>query len=169
MPDNRIDAGLAADERDMLEGWLAYHRGTLELKCEGLNADELRRRSIPTTNLTLLGLVRHMAEVERHWFRKMLEGEDAPEIYFSATDRDADFNDLSSHEPKEVFEIWRGQVARADEISSSHSLDDLSVRMDGRQERFNLRWILVHMIEEYARHNGHADLIREALDGVTGD
>lgn len=165
----RVPAGLSADERPMLDAWLDYHRDTLALKCEGLTPEQLRERAIPTTTLTLLGLVRHMAEVERSWFRKRLIGEDVPYIYCTPEDRDGDFNDLMSHEPEQVFEIWWAEITQAREISAPLSLDHLSERMDERGEKFSLRWILVHMIEEYARHNGHADLIREAIDGATGD
>jgi uncharacterized damage-inducible protein DinB len=167
--DERIDPELSGGERSMLDAWLDYHRGTLALKCDDLSPEQLRSRSIPTTTLTLLGLVRHMAKVERHWFRKILEGEDVPRLFSTEQDRDADFNDLTSHEPEEVFEIWRDEIARAREICRTRSLDDLSANVDRRGEKFNLRWIITHMIEEYARHNGHADLIREAIDGVTGD
>ena len=166
---DRIPPKLSDDERGMLDAWLEYHRATLALKCEGLSEQQLRQRSIPTTTLTLLGLVRHMAEVERKWFRKIVNGEDAPRIYITGEDRDADFNDLSSHEPEVVFLIWRDEIAHARELCAGRSLDDLSMEMDERQELFSLRWVVTHMIEEYARHNGHADLIREAIDGVTGD
>jgi len=169
MTTERIDPPLAGDERTQLDSWLDYHRVTLAIKCEGLSAEQLRERAIPSTTLTLLGLVRHMTEVERSWFRKILEGEDAPDIYFSEHDRDADFNDLMSHEPAEVFELWRLEITRAREICEGRSLDELSKRIDERGELFSLRWIYLHMIEEYARHNGHADLIREAIDGAVGD
>jgi uncharacterized damage-inducible protein DinB len=166
----RVEPNLSGDERSSLEAWLDYHRATLAVKCEGLSADQLRTRSVPTTTLTLLGLVRHMAEVERHWFRYMLAGEDVSRrIYSTPEDRDAVFTELSTHEPDEVFDIWRAEIERARAISKEHSLDDLSTRIDVRGEPFDLRWILLHMIEEYARHNGHADLIREAIDGATGD
>lgn len=169
MTTERIEPPLSGDERESLETWLDYHRATLALKCEGLTAEQLRERAIPTTALTLLGLVRHMAEVERGWFRRMLVGEDVERIYSTAEDRERQFTDLTSHAPEEVFQIWQAEIEQAREISKAHSLDDSSKRVDVRNEPFSLRWILTHMIEEYARHNGHADLIREAIDRSTGD
>ena len=165
----RIDPKLPGDDELSLYEWLDYHRATLEVKCEGLSPEQLRQRSIPTTSLTLLGLVRHMAKVERHWFRKIFVGEDVPRLYSTEENRDADFNDLLSQEPEEAFEAWRSEIARARDICDGRSLDELSKKVDPRGEKFSLRWIVSHMIEEYARHNGHADLIREAIDGTTGE
>ncbi|HEX2051899.1 MAG TPA: DinB family protein [Actinomycetota bacterium] len=165
----RVAPKLAGDERYMLDAWLDYHRDTLALKCDGLSADQLRMRSVPTTTLTLLGLVRHMTEVERFWFRHIFDGEDTAPVYYTDDDPDGDFNDVTSHEPDEVFERWRAEIDNARTVTRERSLDELGARTDVRNEPFSLRWIVTHMIEEYARHNGHADLIREAIDGATGD
>lgn len=165
MPVERTDASVTGGERQMLEEWLDFHRATLEWKCEGLSAEQLRLRSVPPSNLSLLGLVRHMAEVERGWFRRVLADEDAPRLY----PRDADFNDVDDADPADAFAAWKSECDHAREVAEGFSLDDLSKRAEEERGHFNLRWILVHMIEEYARHNGHADLLREAIDGSTGD
>ena len=140
----RIEPPLVAQEREMLDAWLDFHRATLAVKCEGLADDQLRERAVPPSSLSLLGLVRHMGEVERSWFRRVLGGEQAPPRYYSDENRDGDFDDVADADVGEAFGYWRG-------------------------ERFSLRWIMVHMIEEYARHNGHADLLRERIDGTVGD
>ncbi|MFH8370108.1 DinB family protein [Streptomyces sp. NPDC018031] len=156
---------LQSDERTMLESWLDFHRATLALKCEGLDDARLRERSAPPSTLSLLGLVRHLAEVERAWFRRVLAGEDVPRIHGEGK-RDGDFDLTEEATGEEAFATWHAEVALAREIAARHSLDDTGER-GGRQ--VSLRWIYVHMIEEYARHNGHADLLRERIDGVTGD
>ena len=170
MPKERAEVSTVADERVMLDGWLEYHRATLEMKCDGLSAEQLRARAVPPSTLSLLGLVRHMAEVERSWFRNTFTAEGAPGLFYTEEDPDGDFNDLESAEPAEVFSIWGAECDRAREVARSAGLDDLS-KSDRRRDgnAFSMRWILMHMIEEYARHNGHADLIREAIDGSTGD
>ena len=164
---NRQSAPLVGSERDMLTAWLEYHRATLELKCAGLTPDQLRLRSVAPSTLSLLGLVRHLAEVERAWFRKNFEGEDAPPIWNTDDDRDADLR-AEDADVSEAFMRWNEECSRSREIiTSAESLD-----ATGIQKRtgatISLRWVLTHMIEEYARHNGHADLLRECIDGSTG-
>ncbi|MBU3864391.1 DinB family protein [Streptomyces sp. 4503] len=156
-----------ADERTSLEGWLDFHRATLALKCEGLDDKQLREASAPPSELTLLGLVRHMAEVERSWFRRVFADEDTPPIWYSDQDPDGDFHIADGDTAQSAFAIWRDEITKAREAAAGHSLDEVVTR-PGRGD-YNLRWIYVHMIEEYARHNGHADLIRERIDGVTGE
>ncbi|MEU2208964.1 DinB family protein [Streptomyces hygroscopicus] len=156
-----------ADERTSLEGWLDFHRATLALKCQGLDDAQLREASAPPSGLTLLGLVRHMAEVERSWFRRVLAQEDAPPIWYSDQDPDGDFRVTGEDTAKDCFAVWREEIARAKEAAAGRHLDDVVAR-PGRGD-YSLRWIYLHMIEEYARHNGHADLIRERIDGATGD
>jgi uncharacterized damage-inducible protein DinB len=159
---------LAAPEREMLEGWLAYHRATLLSKCEGLDDDALRARSVPPSSLSLLGLVRHMTEVERAWFRRVLGGERAPYEYCDDANPDGDFDDVDDADTRADFATFQAEIAACDAIAARHGLDDIGRRRrDGRD--YSLRWIYTHMIEEYARHNGHADLLRECIDGVTGD
>lgn len=165
----RQEAPTTGDERTSLEGWLDFHRATLALKCEGLDDKQLREASAPPSGLTLLGLVRHMAEVERGWFRRVLDGQDAPPIWYSEEDQDGDFRVTEADTGEAAFAIWRDEVAEARAAAARHSLDDVVTRRDHGPRDYNLRWIYLHMIEEYARHNGHADLIRERIDGVTGD
>jgi uncharacterized damage-inducible protein DinB len=165
--DERIDPPYEANERDMLNAWLEWQRATLAAKCEGMSDDQLRERSAPPSNLSLLGLVRHMAEVERGWFRRTLGGEDIPMIYSPDRDWDAPFTGADSGDVAEAFETWRSECELARKAEAgAQSLDVTGTQRTGR--RVSLRWILVHMIEEYARHNGHADLLRERIDGVTG-
>ncbi|AJZ84613.1 MULTISPECIES: DinB family protein [Streptomyces] len=163
----RREAPRTADERTSLEGWLDFHRATLALKCEGLDDKQLREASAPPSELTLLGLVRHMAEVERSWFRRVFAHENTPPIWYSEEDPDGEFHVADGDTAESAFAIWRDEIAKAKEAAAGHSLDDVVTR-PGRGD-YNLRWIYLHMIEEYARHNGHADLIRERIDGVTGD
>jgi uncharacterized damage-inducible protein DinB len=153
----------------MLNTWLEFHRATLIWKCTGLTDEQLRLRSVPPSSLSLLGLVRHMTEVERAWFQRVFLGTDSPHIYSAEPGQDGDFDDVDTADvasdlARFAEECQNARIAEA----SAESLDVTGVnRRDG--ELVSLRWILVHMIEEYARHNGHADLIRECIDGATGD
>ncbi len=160
-----------SDERSSLENWLDYHRATLALKCSGLDDRQLREASVPPSAMTLLGLVRHMADVERSWFRRVFAGEaTAVPLYFTDDDPDADFRVSERDTWQEAFAAWQAEIVAARDAARGHSLDDLSTGRrlrDGAQ--VDLRWIYVHMIEEYARHNGHADFLRERIDGATGD
>jgi uncharacterized damage-inducible protein DinB len=166
----RSDPPVVADEREMLAGWLDFHRATLALKCEGLNDDQLKERSVPPSSLSLLGLVRHMADVERGWFRQVFADEDVPDLYYTEQEPDADFNRVDDAAAADAFATWQAECARARQITAAApSFDDLSRRPTQRGNIISLRWIMVHMIEEYARHNGHADFLRERIDGVTGD
>jgi uncharacterized damage-inducible protein DinB len=164
--DHRVDPPFLAAEREMLETWLDFHRGTLAMKCEDLDDEQLKRRSVEPSSMSLLGLVRHMAEVERNWFRRVLDAEDAGPIFYNDEYPDGDFDLLDDADVASDMATWNAEVERAREISAAHSLDDTGTR---KGAPVSLRWILVHMIEEYARHNGHADLIRERIDGATGD
>jgi uncharacterized damage-inducible protein DinB len=156
-----------ADERTMLQGFLSYHRQTLLHKCAGLTAEQLKRRSVEPSSLSLLGLVRHMAEVERYWFRRSFAGEDAPMIYCTEDNPDGDFDDVADADAEADFEVFHTELELADRAARGHSLDET---FHGRRgNAISLRWVYTHMIEEYARHNGHADLLRERIDGVTGD
>jgi uncharacterized damage-inducible protein DinB len=158
----------SAPERVMLEAWLDYHRITLEIKCSGLSPEQLRMRAVPPSSLSLLGLVRHIAEVERNWFRRALANEDAPPYYYSDDDPDGDFDNVDTADVAEAFATWRAECAHARAVVASFSDLDALGRDEMRPGRPSVRWVLVHMIEEYARHNGHADLLREVIDGVVG-
>ena len=161
----RTDPPYEADERTMLLAWLEYHRATLLRKCEGLTDDELRRRAVPPSNLSLLGLVRHMAEVELNWFRFWLGGAEPHPLYGGNTD----FDEVDGADVTEAFAHFDDECAHAREVVAGFgSLDDVGAGQTVGAG-ISLRWTLVHMIEEYARHNGHADLLRECIDGTTGD
>lgn len=159
---------LNADERTILEGWLDFYRVTLALKCEGLDEDQLRVSSVPPSGLTLRGLVQHAAEVERNWFRRVLHGEDAPPI-FGPRDHpeghDGGFDLSAQSSYGAASAIWQEEIRCARANCAARELDETSPFMDGV---VSLRWIYTHMIAEYARHSGHADLIRERIDGVAG-
>ena len=165
----RVDPSTTSGEREALEQWLDFHRATLASKCEGLDDAQLRTPSAPPSDLNLLGLVRHMAEVERGWFRRVLAGEETSWIYSTEEDHDRDIHATDEDTYEEAFATWQAEIAHARALAAPHGLDDLGVGKHRTGRTFNLRWIYLHMIEEYARHNGHADLLRERIDGVTGD
>jgi uncharacterized damage-inducible protein DinB len=166
----RPEPPFAAPERAMLAAWLDFHRATLARKCEGLADEQLRLMSVPPSSLSLLGLVRHMAEVERGWFRQVLAGEEVPDIYATEQDHEADFNGIADADVAAAFAVWTAECDQARQIVTDFpSLDDVATRATSRGSVVTLRWIMVHMIEEYARHNGHADLLRERIDGAVGD
>ena len=162
----RAEPPLAAQEREMLEAWLDFHRDTLAVKCAGLTDSQLRERAVPPSSLSLLGLVRHMAEGEHQWFTMVLGGEQVAFHYCTDDNPNAEFDDVDGADVAEAFETWRAECADARRrVAAAPSLDVTATR---RGEEFSLRWIMVHMIEEYARHNGHADLLRERIDGTVG-
>jgi len=169
--DPRAEPPTAGSELDTLTGFLGWHRGTLELKCSGLDAAALARRAVEPSSLSLLGLVRHMADVERVWFRRIMAGQDAPYRFSSREDRDGDFDNVRPDPAMvaEAWQAWREEIAFADEfVAAAPGLDLLGKREDKWRGPMSLRWVLNHMIEEYARHNGHADLLRERIDGAVG-
>jgi hypothetical protein len=165
----RREPSTTADERAMIEGWLDYHRQTLAWKCEGLTEAQLRTASVEPSELTLMGLVRHMAEVERYWFHEILLGTDLGVLYCNDEDPDGDFHFTEADTWDEAYSTWQAEMDSARRHAAGVGLDDVSKGTSRSGELFSLRWIITHMIEEYARHNGHADLIRERLDGATGD
>lgn len=165
--DDRFEPPYLGDERTILAGFLRFHRETLLWKCAELSPEQLAARPLPTTVLSLLGLVRHLADVERSWFRRGFAGEDAPPIYYSDADPDADIEPPPDADPAEAFATYRREVEAAEAAARGHDLEETFVSR--RAETISLRWVYVHMIEEYARHNGHADLLREAIDGTTGE
>jgi uncharacterized damage-inducible protein DinB len=154
------------DERAMLEGWLEYHRTTLVLKCEGLTDAGRKDRPVPTSALSLHGLVRHMAEVERNWFQRvLLVRPDTPSRWYDPAVEDSELVPLDDADWDTDLAAWYDECEAARRAAADHRLDDTGVR---RGEPCSLRWIYTHMIEEYARHNGHADLLRELVDGEVG-
>ncbi|MFI8364385.1 DinB family protein [Streptomyces sp. NPDC085612] len=167
---HREEPSTTAGEREMLDGWLDYHRATLLWKCEGLQDEELRGTPLAPSELSLMGLVRHMAEVERYWFREIMLGEVLPELYVTEEDQDGDFHFTEADTWAEAEKVWRTEVDLARRAVAGRPLDLRSeAASHHRGEVFSLRWVYTHMIEEYARHNGHADMLREQTDGATGD
>jgi uncharacterized damage-inducible protein DinB len=169
--DARFTGAELNDERSTLVAYLNRYRLTMEWKCADLDARQLARRSVPPSTMSLLGLVRHMADVERMWFRRVLAGQDAPALYWSEDDPDMDW--IGAVDDPEVvaraWQDWRDEVAFAEQFVSE--ADDLSMSSTmgmGNGTTTTLRSVLVHMIEEYARHCGHADLLRERIDGRVG-
>ncbi len=159
--------GAVPGEREVLTEYLRRYRLTLELKCADLDAAALARRSVPPSTMSLLGLVRHMADVERGWFRRVLAGEDAPPLFFSDADREGDWHGAVADDEvvAVAWRAWRDEVAFAERLVAA--TPDLGTPGRGRSGS-TVREVLVHMIEEYARHCGHADLLRERVDGRTG-
>jgi uncharacterized damage-inducible protein DinB len=157
------------DERSVLTGYLRSYRLTLEMKCAGLDAGQLARRSVPPSTMSLLGLIRHMADTERAWFRQTMAGQDVPWLFRTAGDRDAAWNGAVPDPgvAGQAWQAWHEEVAFAERFIAE--TDDLSLRgTRGGGDTISLREVLVHMIEEYARHCGHADLLRERIDGRVG-
>jgi uncharacterized damage-inducible protein DinB len=170
--DPRTEKPTAASERDTLTGFLGWHRGTLELKCSGLDAEALARRAVEPSSMSLLGLVRHLADVERGWFRRYMAGQDAPPRFYSPEDPDGDFDGVRPDPAlvAEAWQAWREEIAFTDEfIAAAPDLDLLGKREHRSHGTVSLRWALNHLLEEYARHNGHADLLRERIDGAVGE
>jgi len=160
---------LNADERTTLESWLDFHRDTLAIKCDGLDDAQAATASVPPSALTLTGLVQHMAEVERNWFRRVLAGENCPRIFDPEAEPigpDGGFDLADDATLANAMTIWRNEIRDARARCAGRELTDTGRLQD---QPVSLRWIYVHMIEEYARHNGHADLLRERIDGAVGD
>jgi uncharacterized damage-inducible protein DinB len=163
------ELGTVPGERPMVVAYLRDYRHTLELKCADLDAEALARRAVPPSNLSLLGLIRHLTEAERGWFRRAMAGQDAPSVYRSPESPGGDFDDAVA-DPAVVelaWRNWRAEIAFAEQlVADAPSLDITGTTPDG--QTIELREVLVHMIEEYARHCGHADLLRERIDGRIG-
>ena len=155
-----------AGERDLLISWLDWQRATMLTKCEGLDSPQLGQRSCPPSDLTLLGLIRHLTEIERNYFAAWAGITDLPH-YYSDEDPDGDFNlpdPLTDEAVREAFDTWQAECARSRQVvSTAPSLDHFN------HKGVPLRWVLVYVLREYTRHNGHADLLRQAIDGATGE
>src|SRR6476620_10822592 len=162
----RTEPPFVLPERAMLEQWLEFHRTTLLLKCEGLDDERRKARPVPTSKLSLHGLVRHMAEVERNWFTRVLARQhDAPMIWSDPAVEDSELVPLVDADWEHDLAAWQQECDHSRAIAGQHDLDDTGLR---RGQPCSLRWIYVHMIDEYARHNGHADLLLELVDGAVG-
>jgi Protein of unknown function (DUF664) len=165
--DARTDPPYVGDEREILVAYLDWHRATFEAKCAGIPPSRLSEHSIPPSSLSLHGLVRHLAGVERWWFRIQFAGEDVPLLYYSDDDPDQDFDRLDG-DVSDAFAVWRNECQHSrDVVTRTPSLDETGI-MKSNGQPVSLRRVLVNMIAEYARHNGHADLLRERIDGATG-
>ena len=158
------DFPFTGDDRPILEGFLAWHRALLRHKCAGLTGEQLAECSVPPSNLSLLGLVRHMAKVERRWFRERIGGQELTPMYDPALGQDADFEDLDPARAPRDYERLAEECRLADQALAAASYDDT---VTARQGVMSVRAVVIHMIEEYAQHNGHADLLRERIDGTT--
>jgi uncharacterized damage-inducible protein DinB len=163
----RVDPPLIADERAMLRGFLDYHRATLAMKCGGLSDEDLRRQSMPPSALSLLGLVRHMAEVERTWFRRVINAEDIPLVWSDEGDYQVAY-DASAATRSEAFDAWQAEVGHSRRIEREAESLDVTGHQPKWGEDVSLRLVMLHLIHEYARHNGHADFLRESIDGTVG-
>ncbi|MGW2597717.1 DinB family protein [Streptomyces klenkii] len=161
----RPGGSLSAGERTLLTGLLAWHRSTLLHKCAGLTGEQLAERSVPPSVLSLLGLIRHMAKVERIWFRERFADQDVPRLHGTGENANADFEECDPARAAEDYACLLEEQRLADAVVAKASLDD-TFTVGG--ETYSLRFVLLHLIGEYARHNGHADLVRQRVDGVTG-
>ena len=164
----RVRPPLVADESTMLTAWLDYHRETLAQKMDRVDPARVREATVAPSTLSLLGLVRHLADNERYWFREVVAGEQVDEYWAPESDPEADFSGAHPDGPDADVAEWRRAVAESRDVMVGRSLDDLTTKVFPKG-RMSLRWVVVPMIEEYARHNGHADLLRERLDGVVGE
>ncbi|EWM63493.1 MULTISPECIES: DinB family protein [Micromonospora] len=167
METERIGPPLLGGERESLRAFLDFHRATLALKCEGLTDEQLRRQASPPSTLSLLGLVRHMAEVERTWFRRVIAAEDVPLVWSDTGDFQQAY-DARDADVAEAFEAWQREIEHARRIEREAASLDVTGHQARWGEDVSLRLVMLHMLHEYARHNGHADLIREAIDGTVG-
>ncbi|MFE4960496.1 DinB family protein [Streptomyces sp. NPDC056653] len=151
----------------MLRAYLEHQRTTLALKCEGLSEEQLRRQSVPPSTLSLMGLVRHMAEVERAWFRRIVSEEDIPLVWSDRGDFQVAY-DVSEATWPEALAAWQGEIEHARRVERDAKSLDVTGYMAKTDSAVSLRRAMIHLIDEYARHNGHADLLREAIDGAVG-
>ncbi|MER7752018.1 DinB family protein [Kitasatospora sp. NPDC097643] len=167
MSDERPVPPLVGGEREMLRGFLDFHRATLAMKCAGLTDEQLKERSSPPSTLSLLGLVRHMAEVERVWFRRVINGEDLPLVWSAGGDFQEAYEAEGSSRA-EAFAAWEAEVEHARRIEREAESLDVTGYQPRWEAEVSLRLVMLHLVHEYARHNGHADFLREAIDGTVG-
>jgi len=166
--ESRVDPPTAGSERELLQGFLDFHRGTLLWKISGLTAGQLVQCSVEPSSMSLIGLVRHLTEVEKYWFHRALGQLPAEPKYWTAEHPDGDFDLADAAQAEQDLKDFRQIVKASDEIAARYDLDDTFAR-PGHEGDYSVRYLYIHMIEEYARHNGHADLLRERIDGLTGE
>jgi hypothetical protein len=166
--DDRVGPPFLDQDRPSLAAWLEFYRRTLPIKVGGLTPEQLCQRSVPPSTMSLIGIVRHLAQVEQYWFANVVSGTELPMLYSSADDADAEFNDVSPQTALDDLARYHAELPRS--RAAAARITDLDAPLPGRRhgQLLNLRWIYLHMIEEYARHLGHVDLIRECVDGSTG-
>jgi uncharacterized damage-inducible protein DinB len=165
--DSRTGPPSFGSEREMLRAFLDYQRATLAMKCDGLADEQLRKQSMPPSTLSLLGLVRHMAELERAWFRRVFEDNDAPMVWSDTIDFQAAY-DASASTRAQAFAAWDAEVQNSRRIEREAESLDLAGYQPRWDEQVSLRMVMMHVLLEYARHNGHADFLREGIDGTVG-
>lgn len=165
--DDRPRIPRVAAEREALAAYLEYYRATVEMKCRGLTPEHARARPMPPSTLSLHGLVRHLAGVERWWLQQNFERRDVPFLFITADNPDLDFDPPSDADFAADLEAWRAECAVSREIVAAHDLDDTARPLDWYED-VDLRWLVLRMITEYAQHCGHLDLLREGVDGRTG-
>lgn len=166
--DTRTDLPMTAGERETLESWVEMYRATVPLKVAGLTGEELCRRSVPPSTLSLLGVVRHLTEVERYWYTDVVRGQDSPDVYSHRGSPEGDFDDGTPESAPDDLATYAREVEQARRHAAAVSDLDAPVAGLRHGRPVTLRWIHVHLVEEYARHLGHMDLLREAVDGRTG-
>lgn len=162
------DFSATRGEQHNVKTYLRNYRHVFRMKCEGLDAEQLARRSVPPSTLSLLGLLRHLAQMEHHWSVRVLQGRDVPQLYRNGDDPDADFNGAVGEDAcvEEAWATYERVVADADAWYDQDT--DWDRLIDHHEEQYEVRDVMVHIVEEYARHAGHADLLRECIDGRTG-
>jgi hypothetical protein len=165
--DDRPRIPRVAGEREALTAYLDHYRATVEMKCRGVTPGQARQRSMPPSTLSLHGLVRHLAAVERWWFQQNFERRDVPLLFCTAENPDLDFDPPADADFAADLAAWRAECAVSREIVAAHDLDDTARPLDW-DELVDLRWLVLRMIGEYAQHCGHIDLVREGIDGSTG-
>ena len=167
--DRRSEGPMTGGERGVLDHWLDLYRETVLLKIAGLNAEQLARRAIPPSSMSLIGVVRHLTQVEAYWLRVVLLDEDnVPDYYCTAAREDGDFDDVHPATAAADVASYQNELVRTRANARAWTDLDVAVRGLRKGNQVNLRWVLIHLIEEYARHLGHMDLLREAIDGRTG-
>jgi hypothetical protein len=168
--DFRSEPPTIAAERELLQGFLDYHRDTLLWKTAGLTGEQLVQPNVDPSKMSLLGLVRHLTEVERYWFQICLDERPIRPIHWTDEHPDGDFDLVDPDAAEQDVAQYREIIKVSDEICAKFDLDHVYHRPSPREsERYSVRWLYLHLVEEYARHNGHADLLRERIDGQTGE
>jgi hypothetical protein len=165
--DDRPCIPRVAGEREALTAYLEYYRATVEMKCRGLSSEQARRCSMPPSTMSLHGVVRHLASVERWWFQQNFERRDVPFLFFAEGRPDLDFDLPADADFTADLETWRAECAVSRDIVAAHDLDDVARPLDWYED-IDLRWLVLRMVTEYAQHCGHVDLLREGVDGRVG-